>query len=266
MQRLNNILPLKGLCLTAGVILGLTLLPSNALAQQIVLTEWNFNSVPPDSTSTPATGTTIPNIGSGTASLVGGTTATFAAGGNGSTSPNNSSDPATSDDSGWNTAGYPGQGSSDKTAGVRFKVSTLGYQDITVKWDQRFSNTASRNAQFQYSIDGINFVDSGLLSVPNSSGDDWFNGNLRNLSSIPEVNNNANFAFQIVSAFEPSTSSYFSADAGTSQAYAGGTWRFDMVQVNATPVPEPFTIIGSLTAIGIGTVIKRKYVSAGQVK
>jgi hypothetical protein len=257
MQRLNYTLPLKGLCLTAGVILGLTILPSNALA--VTITQWNFNSVPPDGDNN--TGTLIPNIGNGTTDLVGGVTGS---GFDNANANGGSSDPATRDNSGWETTTYAAQGTENKLRGVQFNVSTLGYENITVEWDQRFSNTSSRNAQFQYSIDGNTFTDFGLL-VPATGGNTWLNDRTVNLSTISEVNNNPNFAFRIVSAFDGTTTDYVAANSSPNYS-PDGTWRFDMVQVDGTPVPEPLTIIGSLTAIGLGTVIKRKYASAGQLK
>ena len=91
-----------------------------------ILAQWNFNSNPPDGNT--STGTTTPNIGSGTASLVGGVTATFASG----DASGGSSDPATGDDSGWQTTTYAAQGTENKLRGVQFAVSTLGWKDITV--------------------------------------------------------------------------------------------------------------------------------------
>lgn len=162
---------------------------------------------------------------------------------------------------------YAASGAENKLRGVQFNVSIVGYQNIIVEWDQRFSNSASRNAQFKYSTNGTNpnsFVDFGSLLTANA-GDTWFNNKTVDLSSITEVNDNPNFAFRIVSAFDASIGDYVSADsvAPITPYATTGTWRFDMVQVNATPVPEPITILGSLTAIGIGTAIKRKYASAG---
>ncbi|HEX4341784.1 MAG TPA: immunoglobulin domain-containing protein, partial [Verrucomicrobiae bacterium] len=67
--------------------------------QQLVIAQWNFNSVPPDGSAT--TGTTTPSAGTGTAALFGGTTASFATG-------DTTFDPAGgTDNSGWNTTGYP---------------------------------------------------------------------------------------------------------------------------------------------------------------
>jgi len=201
-----------------------------AASQGAIITQWNFNSVPPD--GIPGTGTLTPSIGAGTASLVGGTTSPGFSSGNGS------SDPATSDDSGWQTTTYPAQGTANKTAGVQFSVDTTGFLDIKVTWDHRHSNTSSKYAQFQYSTDGVNFTAFGSLFEATAGGDTWYNGRTVDLSSIAGVENNSSFAFRIVSTFAPSTSAYAPSTAGST--YAGtGTWRFDMVTIDATPVPEP---------------------------
>jgi MYXO-CTERM domain-containing protein len=194
----------------------------------VVLTQWNFNSNPADSST--ATGTLNPVIGSGTASLIGGTTSTFSSG-------TDSSDPATGDDSGWNVSTWAAQGEANKTRGVQFSVSTVDQQDIIITWDQRHSNTSAKHVQFQYSTDGTTFTDLGDLYTA-TIGDIWANNRSADLSSITGVNNNANFAFRIVQSFAPSTSAY-QASTSTSTYNTGGTWRFDMVTINATPVPEP---------------------------
>src|SRR2546426_2493201 len=96
-----------------------------------IIAQWNFNSVPPDGTST--TGTNVPSIGFGTASAVGGITTSFSEG--------STNDPsAQSEDSGWSSTHYPAQGESNKTAGVQFNVGTLGYSNIVIRWDQRVSS------------------------------------------------------------------------------------------------------------------------------
>src|SRR6266571_4229120 len=130
-------------------LLWLALLSS---ASADVIVQWNFNSVPPDGST--STGTNRPSVGVGTASLIGGTTATYAAG--------STNDPATSaDDSGWNTSHYVGQGTGNKTAGVQFNVSTLGYSNIVVRWDHKVSSSASKYYRFQYAGDGSAFTDNG---------------------------------------------------------------------------------------------------------
>jgi endonuclease/exonuclease/phosphatase family metal-dependent hydrolase len=209
----------------------------------VVFAQWNFNSVTPDGNTT--TGTTSPSIGSGIAALVGGTSATFATG-------DTTFDPAGgTDNSGWNTATYPASTSNNKTAGVQFKVSTLGKTNISVTWSQRASNTGSKYARLQYSTNGINFVDfSTAVSV---SAGTVFEVKTNSLLGIAGVNDNTNFAFQIVSEFQSTATGSGSAAyvaANSSSTYAGGasggTLRFDMVTVsglaiitNSTPPAAP---------------------------
>ena len=216
-----------------------TLLVASAAAQSQTLTKWNFNSVPPDAST--ATGSLLPSVGSGTATLVG-TTGSFASG-------VGSTDPAATDNTGRGTTGYAAQGTGDRTRGVQFNVSTVGFNLIAVSWDQRLSNTAARSAQFQYSLNGTNFTDFGAV-FSGSPGDAWYNNRSVDLSSVTGVGNNANFAFRVVAAFEPSTSAY--APATTSSTYATtGTWRFDQVSVTAVPEPGTYAMmLAGLAMIG----------------
>jgi len=205
----------------------------------VILSQWNFNSTVGDANT--ATGVNTPSVGAGTALTVGGVTSAFASGqaGTGST------DPELLDDSGFQTTTFPVQGAGNKTAGVQFNVSTVGFSNVIVSWDQRHSNTASRFAQFQYSTDGTTFNDFGA-AFAGITGDTWFNNRSIDLSSVAGVDNNASFAFRIVAAFAASTTAYTaSSPTGT---YAGGTWRFDMVTVT---VPTP----GALTLAGLGTLV-----------
>lgn len=227
-----------------AAIAAATLAPAHA----VVVTQWNFNSVTPDTSLT--TGTTAPSIGTGTAMLVGGTTGAFASG----VANGGSSDPAASDNSGWQTTGYAAQGTGDKSRGVQFNVDTTGYMDVMVSWDQRLSNTAARHSQFQYTIDGSSFVDAaGGLFTAMDGGDRWYNGRSVDLSGVAGVANNASFGFRIVATFAPSTSAYAAATTGST--YAGtGTNRFDMVTISAAPVPEPETyalMLAGLAAVGL---------------
>lgn len=225
-----------------------------------IITQWNFNSAVPDGLTT--TGSTIPNVGAGTASLVGGTTATFASGG-GSTDPG-------VDDTGWNTTTYATQGTGNKSRGVQFAVSTRGYKDITISWDQRHSNTSSRFVQFQYSLDGgSTFTDHTLFT--HIGGGTWFNNQTVDLTSIAGANFNAQFAFRIVAAFDPAAGLYAaSLPESTATLYTdyatSGTWRFDMVTVHGT-VPEPGTLAllgtGFAAMIGLGVVRARRRSFAG---
>jgi hypothetical protein len=197
----------------------------NASADTLV--QWNFNSNPPDPTNNFSTGTLEPSVGAGTASLVGGATSTFASG--------STADPASVDDSAWNTATYPGQGTGNKSRGVGFRVSTLGFESILITWEQRNSATSSRYWRFQYSSDGINFVDGPVITAGTV---DAFGSQSVNLNSIVVANDNPNFAFRLVAEFENTaigtgTEGYVATGTG---AYAtSGTLRLDYVTVSGVP-------------------------------
>jgi endonuclease/exonuclease/phosphatase family metal-dependent hydrolase len=190
----------------------------------VVFAQWNFNSPTPDGST--ATGTTSPSTGSGTALLVGGTTATFATG-------DTSFDPAGStDNSGWNTTTYPAQGTGNKTRGVQFTVSTAGKQNIVISWTSQSSNTGSKYGRLQYTTNGIDFVDFPNAFTNGTS----YTVKTNSLTAISGVNNNTNFAFRFVSEFESSAAGTVNSNyvaAGTSYG-TGGTMRYDMVTVSGT--------------------------------
>lgn len=165
-------------------------------AQADIITQWNFNGITPGDIST-----ATPSTGSGSLSLLGGVT-----------HPNSGSSGAGSSDTAatnlaFQTTTYAAQGSGNLTRGVQFNVSTVGYQDIVVSWDQRHSNASARHVQFQYTTDGVNYTNFGSLFEA-TAGDTWFNNRSVDLSSITAANNNANFGFRIVAAFAPLTSTY----------------------------------------------------------
>lgn len=230
-------------------VLAMLLAAAGVNSHAATVTQWNFNSTTADASV--ATGVTTPAIGAGIASLVGSTTATFASG----DANGGSSDIASGDDSGWNTTGYAAASAGDKTRGVQFNVSTLGFKNVTISYDLRHSNTSSRYEQVQYSLDGATFNDIAQFS--GNAGDTWFNGRSVDLSGITGVNNNANFAFRVVSTFAPGSTAY-AASSPTGTYGSTGTWRFDMVTVSATPVPEPKSYAMLLAGLGLMGMIARR--------
>ncbi len=193
-----------------------------------VIAQWNFNSVTPDANV--ATGRTTPSTGTGTASLLTGTTATFATG-------DTTLDPAGStDNSGWNTATYPAQGTGSKTRGAQFNVSTAGKQNITISWSSQSSATGSKYGQLQYSTNGTDFIDFSTAFTNGTS----FTPKTNSLASISAVNDNPSFAIRLVSAFQSAaaqggTNGYEPADP-TKIYGTAGTMRYDMVTVSGTAI------------------------------
>jgi MYXO-CTERM domain-containing protein len=206
-----------------------------ATASADVITQWNFNG---SSATTVPGGASSPtaSTGSGTASLVGGVTAAASFGSGASNG--GSSDPAGSapPNYAWQTTTYGAATAPNYSAGVQFNVSTVGYfGGIVISYDLRHSNTSSRWEQFQYSLDGINFVNFGA-AFDGNAGDTWFNNRTIDLSSVAGAANNANFAFRIVAAYGAS-GTFEASQTGATYA-SSGTWRFDMVTVSGE-IPGP---------------------------
>lgn len=209
------------------------------------IAQWNFNSVTPDSAA--STGTTQPIQGpiAGTAITLNGVSSSFASG-----APSD----LASDNSGWQTAGYPAAATSNKTAGVRFEVDTRAYENIQVTWYQRGSSTASKYFRLQYSTDGVNFTDGSVISL---AADSVFYVEGINLSAMAGVKDNPNFAFRIVAEWESSATGS-GADAyvplTSANGYStAGTTRFDLVTVSGTVIPGANTPPG-ITSISNQTI------------
>src|SRR5437868_10322521 len=151
-----------------------------------IISQWNFNSLPADADKT--SGTTSPSAGSGSALLLNGVTAVFSDG--------STNDPAPgTDDSGWSTTHYPTQGTSNKTAGVQFNVSTVGYSNIVIRWDQRTTGSASKYFRLQYSSDGVHYTDypSPTVAQVAASTARYYEAQTNSLAGIADVHDNPNF-------------------------------------------------------------------------
>ena len=128
---------------------------------------------------------------------------------------------------------------------VTVNLSTIGYASIMVSFATQGTATGFNSNQFQYSLDGVTFVNFGSPYAPLTAF-----GTVPivfDLSSIPGLNNNPNAAFRIV--FNGATS-------------ATGTNRIDnfVVEGSSTTVPEPATfalVASGLTAL-FGLRLKRR--------
>ena len=203
-------------------------------AAPVIVANWSMDS------TLVATGA---NAASAVASLVGGTTGTFVAGLTTATG-----------DKAYNTSHYPAAGVGNMGAGLGFAVSTVGFQNVVISWDDKRSNTAANSEVLQYSLDGTNFTTfGGVMRTTNAT---TFNHHDVDLSSILGANGDANFAFRVVTAFDTAT-----AYVGTVSTYGtAGTIRFDNVTVKAvTAVPEPESYAMLLAGLGlVGALVRRR--------
>ena len=127
-----------------------------------------------------------------------------------------------------------GTGTANNGRHLTFNVSTLGFSNIVLSFATQGTSTGFNLNQFQYSLDGITFVDFGPPYTPAAAF-----GSLPvvfSLAGIVGLNDNPNAAFRIV--FNGASS-------------ATGTNRIDNFVVEGTPsgIPEPATAVLLLTGL-----------------
>ena len=139
-----------------------------------------------------------------------------------------------------------GTGNANNGRNLTFNVSTVGFANIVVSFATQGTSTGFNSNQFQYSLDGINFIDFGSPYTPATAF-----GTLPlvfTLTSIAGLNNNPNAAFRIV--FNGATTST-------------GNNRIDNIVVEGTSttaatIPEPTTVLLLLSGLGGLYKIKRR--------
>jgi hypothetical protein len=139
-----------------------------------------------------------------------------------------------------------GTGVANNGRNITLNVSTVGFSNIVVSFATQGTSTGFNSNQFQYSLDGITFIDFGLPYVPLTA----FGAVpiVFTLTSIAGLNNNPNAAFRIV--FNGATSST-------------GSNRIDNIVVDGTnapgaEIPEPTTALLLLTGLGSLYKLKRR--------
>ncbi|MBC7884177.1 MAG: choice-of-anchor I family protein [Saprospiraceae bacterium] len=193
-----------------------------------------------------------PNVGTGTSALVGEMVG-FGGTGTGMNTLTGCGS-QTSGTSAWAISSAK-PGTVNESSGAQFNTSTLGYENIMVSWEQRWSNTATNTVRLQYTTDGTNWINFNMTSgntsfclgslndgrfETNTSGDQYRRTSV-DLSSISNVNHKVNFGIRVVAAHYQTTTEFRQTANPNTQA-TGGTWRFDNVKfegIPTTPPPSP---------------------------
>jgi len=142
-----------------------------------------------------------------------------------------------------------GTGTINNGRNITINVSTVGFSNIVFSFATQGTGTGFNSNQFQYSLDGTNFIDFGSPYVPAAA----FGAVpvVFTLSSIVGLNNNPNAAFRIV--FNGATSST-------------GNNRIDNIVIEGTNVnvPEPMSAVLLITGLTglVGLKRKRRRASA----
>ncbi|MCS7191260.1 MAG: hypothetical protein NZ843_06635, partial [Fimbriimonadales bacterium] len=144
------------------------------------------------------------------------------------------------------TTNYPVQGQNSGQAGIVVSVPTTGYKDIVIKFDVRWSNTASKFLAVEYTTDGGNSW-TRVRTLEARRGDRWHgdteaNGGYGEIVQVElpdDAENKAGFAFRVVTIFDPNTGQYTPANAPNSPNYTPqGTLRYDLIEVLGTEIPS----------------------------
>jgi MYXO-CTERM domain-containing protein len=226
-------------CATTAPIIGLLGL-AQSLTGQILISRWDFNS-----------GSLSPESGLGEALLVGGTSATFAAGYQGEPT------------GGWNIKGFPTQGTLPGTAGVQFNLSTEGFSSVGLSFQIRHSNTSANSERVLWSIEGQPFTEAGRFTITPAStgtGETWYQ---RSVDLPAAAAHQANLSVRIVSDFDLGTEGRYLASRLGSSYSTSGTWRFDNVNFSAVPEPEEYAALSALALLGLG-FWRRRWSGANQ--
>jgi hypothetical protein len=146
-----------------------------------------------------------------------------------------------------------GTGTANNGRNITFSVSTAGFSNIIISFATQGTSTGFSSNQFQYSLDGVTFINFSSPYVPAAA----FGATplVFDLSAVTGLNNNPNAVFRIV--FNGATSST-------------GNNRIDNIVIEgtsaSTTVPEPTTalLMWSGLAALFGLERRKRQVAAQQ--
>ncbi len=186
--------------------------------------QWSFDGPEPHAAT----------LGAGSWQTLGGVHPSLASG-------TGSSDPATTGDQALNLDGFPGTTNLVALAGIEFATSTVGFRNLSFRFDLRATATASRHVRTLYSLDGgLNFLEGPQFTVTNAGA--FQKGFLVDLRDVPAAGNSQDLRVRLISTTGPD-----GHWEGVAAKYSpSGAWRLDQVQftgepINPTPIQPPIT-------------------------
>ena len=219
-------------------------------SSQSVFTQWTYEPLQGVATSP------SPNLGSGNSTTVGSFT--------GATTATGSIAGCVQETGTAWQIGTANPGSTNESSGIEFKTSTIGFENITFRYDHRCSNTSTRTARIQYTLNGTSWINYDLTAmnytnscanrggidlaridvaspVGNNASDSWSRRNI-DFSSIVGAKDNPNFGVRVLAAHYSSTGQFRQANNVSTVATAG-TWRIDNVTFSGTQIQSQNPIV-----------------------
>lgn len=191
-----------------------------AVANADILANWTYESSIP---TTAGPFAAEAGINAATSQSLGGTGGTYS-------NPVGNGTVESFSSNGWDVGDY-----------FQFSTSTLGYNNITIQFDQVSSGTGPRDFNLQYSVNGTDFFNIQSYSVlanaaPNNfwSSGTYFPEHTYSGIGPAALDNQATVWFRMTN------STTVSANGAT--VAAAGTSRFDSVIINGTVVPAPASV------------------------
>ncbi len=130
----------------------------------------------------------------------------------------------------------------------QFTTNTLGYESISITWNQTASSTGPMSFDLEYSTDGSLFTTllNDYVVQPNTSPNAWTSGTFNPLfilgpATAAALDNQASVTFRMTSQVTTAT---------------GGTNRIDNVVIEGTQIPEPSSL--ALLALGGLVALRRR--------